>query len=96
MPYSSKLTRSWRLLKAKKDVLDTYFMQKYHNNGLTHVAVAVIDKTVKAVYTAEPDNFKTILSTKFDDWQRTMIWAGAMKPFLDLGILTAVCLLVSK
>jgi hypothetical protein len=90
MPYSSKLSRSLGLLKAKADVLDSYLVQKYLNNGWTHVAVAVIDKRVKAIYTAEPDNFKAILSTRSNDWQRSTVWASALQPFLSPGILTTV------
>jgi hypothetical protein len=92
MPYSSKIRRFKKLSDENKntDIIDNYFLQKYHTHGMTHAAGSVLDKRVKALYTAEPDNFKAVFSTKFHDWSRSTVWANAMKHFLKPGILTAV------
>jgi len=49
-----------------------------------------LTKRVKAISTIESANFKAVLSTNFDDWERPAFRAGAARPFLKTGILTLV------
>jgi hypothetical protein len=89
-PFPWKLRRYFELSKIDANILDDYLLKKYQNNGLTHGLATVFTKRIKAISTIEPENFKTVLATKFDDWERPKFRAGAAKPFLKTGILTLV------
>ncbi|KIW07970.1 uncharacterized protein PV09_01869 [Verruconis gallopava] len=88
MPHSSKLSRYLEVSKVDANLLDEYLFKKYQANGLTHVLATYFTKRVKAISTIEPENFKAVLATSFDDWQRPPFRAGAAHPFLKVGILT--------
>ncbi|RDI78682.1 hypothetical protein Vi05172_g11252 [Venturia inaequalis] len=89
-PFPWKLRRYFELSKIEANLLDEYLFKKYSVNGLTHGLGTVLTKRVKAISTIEVENFKAVLSTKFDDWERPAFRAGAARPFLRVGILTLV------
>lgn len=89
-PFPWKLRRYFELSKMDANLLDEYLFKKYSENGLTHGLGTVLTKRVKAISTIEAANFKAVLSTKFDDWERPAFRAGAARPFLKVGILTLV------
>jgi hypothetical protein len=90
MPHTSKLSRYFELSKLDANLLDDYLFKKYSINGLTHALATAYTKRIKAISTIEPANFKAVLATSFDDWQRPPFRAGAARPFLKTGILTLV------
>jgi hypothetical protein len=98
-PFPWKLRRYFEVSKVDANLLDEYLLRKYQDNGLTHGLATVLTGRVKAVSTIEPENFKSVLATSFDDWERPKFRAGAAQPFLGPGILTMVsnpCLIYLK
>jgi hypothetical protein len=89
-PFPWKLRRYFELSKIDANLLDGYLLKKFEVNGLTHGFATVCTKKVKAVATIESENFKAVLATNFDDWERPKFRAGAARPFLKTGILTLV------
>lgn len=89
-PFPWKLRRYFELSKMDANLLDEYLFKKYSENGLTHGLGTLLTNRVKAISTIEAENFKAVLSTNFDDWERPAFRAGAARPFLKVGILTLV------
>lgn len=80
-PFPWKFRRYFELSKMNADLLDEYLFKKYSENGLTHGLGTVLTKRVKTISTIEAANFKAVLSTNFDDWERPAFRAGAARPF---------------
>lgn len=95
-PFPWKLKRYFELSKLDANLLDEYLFRKYKENGLTHGLGTVLTKRVKAISTIESANFKAVLSTNFDDWERPAFRAGAARPFLKTGILTLVSYILTR
>jgi hypothetical protein len=95
-PFPWKLRRYFELSKLDANLLDEYLFKKYEQNGLTHGLGTVLTKRVKAISTIESANFKAVLATNFDDWERPAFRAGAATPFLKTGILTLVSYILTR
>jgi hypothetical protein len=95
-PFPWKLRRYFELSKLDANLLDEYLFKKYEQNGLTHGLGTVMTKRVKAISTIESENFKAVLATSFDDWERPAFRARAIRPFLKTGILTLVSYIFTR
>jgi len=91
-PFGGKLRRYFEFSKVNANILDDYLLAKFQKNGWTHGLASAWTGRIKGIATVEADNFQSVLSTNFDDWERPAFRAKAIKPLLGPGILTLVIL----
>jgi hypothetical protein len=89
-PFGGKIRRYFEFAKVDANILDDYLLAKFNRIGLTHGLASFWTGRIKGIATVEPENFQAVLATKFDDWERPLFRAKAIKPLLGPGILTLV------
>ncbi|KAI0386468.1 cytochrome P450 [Hypomontagnella monticulosa] len=88
LPWS--LGRKYEVYKASVagDLFEGHFLRKYAKHGNTHAIVSPVMKTQKGINTVEPENIKTVLATRFDDYKRPDFRSLAAQPMLLPGLFT--------
>ncbi|KAI1453327.1 cytochrome P450 [Annulohypoxylon moriforme] len=88
LPWS--IGRKYEVYKASVagDLFEGHFLRKYTKHGNTHAIVSPVLGTQKGINTVEPENIKTVLATRFDDYKRPEFRSLAAQPMLLPGLFT--------
>ena len=79
----------WRRLNQRGDVFDDYMNTIFVRYGSTHAIVSPVSNATKTIYTIEPENVKTMLSTRFSDYHRPRTMPNALNPVMGQGVFTS-------
>ena len=61
----------------------------FRDNGPTHAIVEPLTGNTKTIYTIQPENVKTMLSTNFSDYHRPKTMPNALNPVMGQGVFTS-------
>lgn len=88
LPWS--VGRKYEVYKASVagDLFEGHFLRKYTKYGNTHAIVSPVLGTQKGINTVEPENIKTVLATRFEDYKRPKFRSLAAQPMLLPGLFT--------
>ena len=70
-------------------MFNNYMNDVFRRHGPTHAIVDSLTGDTKTVYTIEPENVKTMLSTKFSDYHRPRTMPNALNPVMGQGVFTS-------
>ncbi|KAK0648976.1 cytochrome P450 [Cercophora newfieldiana] len=88
MPWS--LNRKYEVYKGvlRGNLFDNHFRRMHEKYSNTHAIVSAFTGQQKGINTIEPENFKSVLGTNFDDYKRSKYRLLAAAPMMPPGILT--------
>ncbi|KAI2628676.1 cytochrome P450 [Hypoxylon sp. NC1633] len=89
LPWS--IGRKYEVYKASiaGKLFEGHFRRKYAKYGNTHAIASPVMGTQKGINTVDPENIKTVLSTRSQDYERPKARAKAAMPVMRAGIFTA-------
>jgi cytochrome P450 len=87
--FFSGVAHKWKRLNQRGDVFNDYMNKVFKDNSSTHAIVDSFSGSTKALYTIEPENVKTMLSTKFSDYHRPRTMPNALDPVMGQGVFTS-------
>jgi len=83
------INHKWKRLNQRSDVFNDYMNQVFLKNGPTHAIIDTWTGRAKVIYTIEPENVKTMLSTRFTDYYRGPTMPQALNPVMGRGVFTS-------
>ena len=87
--FLSGIMHKWKRLSQRGDIFNVYMNSMFVKHGPTHAVVSAITGTTKTLYTIQPENVKTMLSTKFSDYHRPRTMPNALDPVMGQGVFTS-------
>ena len=87
--FISGISHKWKRLHQRGDMFNDYMNNVFRDNGPTHAIVEPFTGDTKTIYTIQPENVKTILSTKFSDYHRPKTMPNALNPVMGQGVFTS-------
>lgn len=83
------ITHKWKRLRHQRDLFDDYMNEIFTRNGPTHAVAKGSSNEIKMIYTIEPANIRTMLSTNFSDYHRPQTMPNALNPVMGRGVFTS-------
>ncbi|KAF2184637.1 cytochrome P450 [Zopfia rhizophila CBS 207.26] len=87
--FISGISHKWKRLHQPGDMFNDYMNNIFHDSGPTHAIVEPFTGDTKTIYTIEPENVKTMLSTKFSNYYRPKTMPNALNPVMGQGVFTS-------